>query len=419
MRKLLIMIAAVLITAPLLSGPASAEPRELPGQLKERLLQRQTRTLASATESAGNGIYRVHVEQEWDAPAPGSFTVRTGADNPAGAGLDVLFGNGVPGTSYMIIRQTAEDGTITDHVQGQLLTHAGEVSLDGHYRSTTPIGTTGFASTWGTYFGTVVQRVEVVGTTQADSRVEVTTTIEPHEWVIEDTFQVQYLWDVAIGGDDGPALQELTATGAFSPYQPVITTEQSIEGTTRVAVVDNESNVAGPSPALATAVSAAGPVESMKYVCWPDAVYAEFGAYEVWDRYDVSTPDSECVNSDGDNDSAVVTVFPASTEVTASLAMTPAKPYPTKITARPVLLRLLPAFRATLVDQAEGEPLAGKKIDFLVGGRVRCSAVTNAQGVAQCGTLTDALAAVVGLGYTARYAGGAIWAAASGRGGVA
>lgn len=419
MRKLSIMIAAVLITAPLLLGQASAEPRELSGQLKERLLQRQARTLASATEDAGNGIYRVHVEQAWDGLAPGSFTVLTGADNPAGAGHNVLFGNGVPGTSYMIIRRTDEDGAITDHVQGQLLTHATEVSLDSSYRSTTPIGTTGFASTWDTSFGRVEQRVEVVGTTQADSRVEVTTTIEPYDWLPDDTFQVQYLWDVAIGADDGPALQQLTATGAFSPYEPVITTEQLIKDTTRVAVVDNESNVAGPSPALATAVSATGPVESMKYVCWPDAIYAEFGAYEVWDQYDVSTPASECVNSDGDNDSAVVTVFPTSTEVTASLAMTPANPYPTKITARPVLLRLLPAFRATLVDQAEGKPLAGKKINFLVGGRVRCSAVTNAQGIAQCGTLTDALAAVVGLGYTARYAGGAIWTAASGRGGVA
>jgi hypothetical protein len=259
----------------------------------------------------------------------------------------------------------------------------------------------------------------VVGTTQADSRVEVTTTIEPSEFYPDEKFQVQYIWDVAAGIDDGPALQELTAGSQFSPYAPVIDHEKLITDTTRIAVVDNEDNVTGPSPALATAVSATGPVESMKYVCWPDAIYAEFGAYEVWDQYDVSTPASECVNSDGDNDSAVVTVFPTSTEVTASLAMTPANPYPTKITARPVLLRLLPAFRATLVDQAEGKPLAGKKINFLVGGSVRCSAVTNAQGIAQCGTLTDALAAVVGLGYTARYAGGAIWAAASGRGGVA
>jgi hypothetical protein len=427
MRKLPIFIAAALLAAPLfVAVPAAAEEPSQAAQLKQAILQRndhrdrrQASTLASPGGGAGNGVYQVYVDQG-SALAPGSFTVLTGKDNAAGEGHNVLFGNGVPGTSYMIIRQTSKDGTITDWVQGQLLTHSSERSLDEWYVATEPIGTRGFISTWDTfYFGTVTQRVEVVGATQADSRVEVTTTVEPSEFFPDEEFQVQYIWDVATGVDDGPALQELTATSQFSPYAPVINNERLIEDTTRIAVVDNEDNVAGPSPALATAVSATGPVESMKFACWPDAIYAEFGAYEVWDQYDVSTPDSECVNSDGDNDSAVITVFPTSTEVTASLAMTPGNPYPTKITSRPVLLRLLPAFRATLVDQAEGEPLAGKKINFLVGSTVRCTAVTNAQGVAQCGTLTDALAAVVGLGYTARYDGGAIWAKSSDRGGIA
>lgn len=432
MRKLPIIVAAALLAAPLLTAPpAAADEPTTVEQLKQRILERsdqrqrrstesgETGTLALPDGGAGNGIYQVYVDQG-SALAPGAFTVLTGEDNAAGEGHNVLFGNGVPGTSYMIIRRTAEDGTVTDLVQGQLLTHPTEESLDAYYRFTRPIdGGTGFVSTWRPYFATITQRVEVVGSTQANSRVEVSTTITPSESYPNDDYQVQYIWDVATGVDDGPALQELTGTSQFSPYVPVITEERLIEDTTRIAVVDNESNVAGPSPALATAVSATGTVESMKFACWPDAIYAEFGAYEVWDQYDISTPDSECVNSDGDNDSAVVTVFPTSNEVTASLAMTPGNPYPTKITARPVLLRLLPAFRATLVDQAEGEPLAGKKINFLVGSTVRCSAVTNAQGVAQCGSLTDALAAVVGLGYTARFAGGAIWAATSDRGGIA
>ncbi len=429
MRKLPIVIAAALLAAPLLTAvPASADEPTKVEQLKQRIVERSDQrdrrstaggkagTLALPDGGAGNGIYQVYVDQG-SALAPGAFTVLTGEDNAAGEGHNVLFGNGVPGTSYMIIRRTDEDGVITDYVQGQLLTHATEISLDGDYEETEPIGSSGFVTTWDPWFATISQRVEVVGGTQANSKVEVSTEIEPN--IDGDTFQIQYIWDVAVGADDGPALQELTATSQFSPYSPVINNERLIEGTTRIAVVDNEDNVAGPSPALATAVSATGTVESMKYVCWPDAIYAEVGEYEIWDQYDVSTPDSDCVNSDGDNDSAVVTVFPTGTQATATLAMTPGTPYPTKITAKPVLLRLLPAFSATLRDSGANQPLAGKKINFLVGSSVRCSAVTDAQGVAKCGSLTDALAAVLGLGYTARYDGGAIWAKTTAKGGIA
>ncbi|NYE72059.1 hypothetical protein [Microlunatus parietis] len=414
MRKLLITAVAAALVASLLGAPTAVAEERPHEQLKQRVLQPRARTLA-ADEGTGNGIYRVHVERERGL-APGTFTVLTGPDNPAGEGLNVLFGDGVPGTSYMIVRQSTDDGEITDWVQGQLITHATERSLDEYYWYTETLDS-GYVSYWSSiWFGTISQRVEVVGKTQADTRVEVTTTVDPER---ADELQVQYIWDVATGADDGPALQQLTATSQFSPYAPVINNEKLLTDTTRIAVVDNEDNVAGPSPALATAVTATGGVESMQYVCWPDAIYAEFGAYEVWDQYDISTPDSECVNTDGDNDSAVIMTFETGSEVSASLAMTPGTPYPTAIDARPVLLRLLPAFRATLTDRAEGEPLAGRKINFLVGSTVRCSAVTNAAGVASCGTLTDALAAVLALGYTARYPGNAIWASSSDKGGIA
>lgn len=54
--------------------------------------------------------------------------------------------------------------------------------------------------------------------------------------------------------------------------------------------------------------------------------------------------------------------------------------------------------------------MPGRTIAFSVAGTVRCTAVTNASGVASCGTLADGLAATVALGYRATYAGGAIWA---------
>lgn len=415
MRKLPIFAISALLTASLLSAPTAAAEEPLHEQLKQRILQPKARTLA-LDEGAGNGIYRVHVEGH-DGLAPGTFTVLTGEDNPAGEGLNVLFGNGVPGTSYMTVRQTDGDGNITDWVQGQLITHADERSLDDYYWYTEDLDT-GFVTHWSSiWFPDISQRVEVVGSTAADSRVEVTTTIALED-APNDQFQVQYIWDLAVGQDDGPVLQELPGDAAFSPYEPVITTERVFEDSTRLAVADNDGNPVPPN--LATEVATSSDVESIKYACWPDAIYAEFGEYEVWDAYDVSTTDSDCINTDGDNDSAVVTVFAAGQQsVTGTLAMTPPEPYSTKINAKPVLLRLTPAFSATLTDAAEGEPLASKEIEFVVGRTVRCTAVTDENGVATCGTLTDALAAVLALGYTARYGGGAIWAAISDRGGIA
>lgn len=420
MRHLPIVVATALIAAPLLvSLPADAETGLTPQQLKERLLQRQTKALALPEGGAGNGIFQVYVEQS-PVLAPGAFTVLTGPDNPAGEGQNVLFGNGVPGTSYLIIRRTTADGTVTDYVQGQLLTHATEVSLDSDYEYTEEIGTTGYISHWGTDFGNVQEQVEVVGTTRADSTIEVTTTIDPLLAQPDDEFQVQYIWDVAIGADDGPVLQELPAGGAFEPFDPVVTTEQQV-ATTRLAVADNDGNAAPPN--LAIAVGATGSTDSVKYVCWTDAIYGEFGAYEIDPSYDVSTTDSTCTNSDGDNDSAVVTVWPTALasggvmSVTSTLSMTPPAPHSTSMTAEPVLLRS-PPFTATLLDASNNAPLGGRTIEFLVGNTVRCTDVSDADGVASCGTFGDGLAATLALGYTARYAGGAIWSSVSAHGGL-
>jgi hypothetical protein len=72
------------------------------------------------------------------------------------------------------------------------------------------------------------------------------------------------------------------------------------------------------------------------------------------------------------------------------------------ISARVVLLRL----GATL-KTVSGTPLVGKQIDFTIGTKFICSALTDVNGFATCGTRSDGLAATLNLGYRAVFNGDA------------
>lgn len=436
-RRLSGIAGTLIVSAPLLvaiGGAAGAEPAgtsgpATPDELKAAVMERAAaspaaqRSLAAAAAlppgGAGNGVFQVYVEENVGLGV-GTFTVLTGPDHPAGEGLNVLFGDGIPGTSLMIVRDVA---TGTDYVQGQLLTHPNEVSLDDYGAEVEPLGATGFRTTWAG--GWIIQDVVVHGTTPAESSVEVTTTIDG-----DSEYQVQYLWDVALGEDDGPALQQQAATTDFRPLDPVITTEHALQaGDDSLAVVDNDGNPAPPN--LAVGVTAGGPgrvvppatqPDSVEYVCWPEAIYAALGEYEIDPMLDVSTPAASCTGPFGTNDSAILSRWSGDgalgpVTVSASLFTSPQVPRATALKAAPVLLRV-PPFRATLTDTAAGKPIPGRTVAFRVGSTVRCTAVTNANGVATCGTLGDGLAATLALGYTAGYAGGAIWAPVSARGGL-
>jgi hypothetical protein len=439
-------VAGPLIPAAQAHDTGGARPRtptELKSAVSERAsaLHRQlARSAPSATDAAtsaapaaalppggiGNDIFHVYVEEN-PGLGVGTFTVLTGPGNAAGAARNVLFGDGIPGTSYLIIRDEAPDGTITDYVQGQLLTHPTEVSLDDYFSDITPLGTTGYRTTWfGLPSGTLTQDIVVHGTTQGDSSVEVTVRVEPSVESADHTFTVQYLWDVALGEDDGPALQPQPAGAEFRPTSPVVPNEATLaDSDDSLAVVDNDANLATPTLAIGTTIS--GPAwvtpapttpDTTTYVCWPQAIYAPIGEYQPDPTLDISTPASSCKGPEGGNDSAIEHIWTAQgtgpITVSASLFMSPRTAYSTAMTATPVLLRS-PAFSASLTDSA-GQPIPDRPIAFSVGSTIRCTAVTNANGVARCGTLGDALAATLALGYTARYAGGSIWAPVSARG---
>ena len=420
--RLIVMVAvscSSVVAVPPVAGaspdPVRAGTRAV--QQKARVL-RQSKTLSRRALNAlpaggfGNGVFQVY-ETPAHRPGAGQFTVMTGANNPAGAGRDVLFGQGVPGTSYMVVRDVT---TGKDFVQGQMLTHANEVSLDdfSNYQDVDGNSTT---THWSSLDLTVEQTVSVTGDSVANSRVNVTTTITDNNTPAHE-YQIQYLWDTQLGADDGPVMQPRAAGVPYGPFDPVVGVEQTTSGSADdTVVVDNDVNPG--SPTLAVALSGTGDPQavpdSVKYLCWADAIFAPIGGYVTDDTRNVSDAGSDCLGVQGDADSAVEYLWSADAsqgdpQVTASLRMSPPAAYATTMKAGPISLG---SATATLTDTATGRPVAGRAVRFSAGGHTRCDEVTDANGHATCGGLLGGL-----LGYDVSYAGGAIWAPSTDHGGL-
>ncbi|GAA4624283.1 hypothetical protein GCM10023196_023810 [Actinoallomurus vinaceus] len=389
-------------------------------QVKSRVL-RTSKALARRAGSAlptggfGNGVFQVYETPAGGRAGVGQFTVMTGTDNPAGAGRDVLFGQGAPGTTYMIVRDVTAG---VDYVQGQMLTHANEVSLDDRVASQRTTGTTR-TTTWQAGPFALRQEVSVTGDTAANSQVTVTTTISDFN-TPRHRYQIQYLWDTEIGADDGPVIQPRTAGVPFGPFDPTIGVEQTSTAAGDTIVVDGHVN-SGP-PSLAVALSGSGnpqaAPDSVKYLCWPDAIFAPLGGYVTDNTRDISDPRSDCLNAQGNADSAVEYLWSADASkdpfgvvtVAASLRMSPPTPYATTLHAGGISLG---SATATLTDTATGRPIAGRTLKFSAGSRTACDVVTDAAGKATCGGLLSGL-----LGYDVGYAGDAIWAPSTAHGGL-
>ncbi|GAA0912198.1 hypothetical protein GCM10009558_019260 [Virgisporangium aurantiacum] len=97
---------------------------------------------------------------------------------------------------------------------------------------------------------------------------------------------------------------------------------------------------------------------------------------------------------------------------------------PTRVTATPILVRLLPGvdiYILTLTGKVErtdtGAPVVGRSVRFVAdNGMNLCTATTGTDGVARCPGLTYTLAALLSLGYTVNWAGDTRYLPASGRG---
>jgi hypothetical protein len=384
---------------------------------------------------AGNGIFTVYVNPAGGVGV-GDYTITTGPQNLAGGGQNVLFGDGQPNTTYMEVADAnAADnpgGGRTVYVEGGFVTKPDQVNLDSYPAVVVPVGTTGFKATWTIGqpdLASISQLVNVHGTTEANSRVEVTTTLQGTAGA---SFDVQYLWDYQLGADDGPALQTDSAAGQFQPFSPLVTSEVTLSGASvpsTYTVVDNDGNASPPTFAIG-ATAGSGPVgvtpaptapNAVQYACWPQAVLADIDGYTTTPGFDIATQASSCLGPDG-NDSAVIYGMPTATldgsgaaSVSESLFMSPSQPDPTSIAGRSYVNLVAPSksyIRATLTDTKYGKPVPGRTITFKTKTKTVCTAVTDAQGTATCpGLGNQALLTPI----TASYAGGAIWAPSQGK----
>jgi Ca2+-binding RTX toxin-like protein len=164
----------------------------------------------ATTLTAGNGIYNVFVDD-----ANGQYTATTAAGHPSGPDLNVIYGDGEPGTSFNSLRSYTSSTEYTQDGTG--------TSIDlGPLSSTAPLGSTGFRTTYvlpgpdspGTPDQlTIVQDVRVNGTTFDNSTIEITWRVT-NDGTGAVNVGIRYLWDYQIGGDDGPTFQQQSPDGA-------------------------------------------------------------------------------------------------------------------------------------------------------------------------------------------------------------
>jgi len=218
---------------------------------------------------AGNGIFRVIVEDAAGEDGIGTFTVITGTDHPAGAGREVLHA-GASGqdaeSSYLTVRSYT---TGTDYVQTTTgAASANSVRVLDDYSVVQPIGSRGYRTT-ATLAGqamfpddlTIRSEIEVTGSSIADSAVVLRTSLT-NGGDVPLALGVRYLLDAAPGGDDGPTLSPgdgppLSTEALLSPAPGVATVAPNDLDATAIAV-----RVSSPGLAIS---------DAMAYASWTHA----------------------------------------------------------------------------------------------------------------------------------------------------
>ena len=250
-------------------------------QKDRKLVNSTTTTLEVEQNSAGNSIYRVYVD------TAGRYTATTGPSHPAGGNLNVLFGDGFPDTTFNTIRSYTSS---TDYTQSDGFSPASGTVLLGRFAAMTAIGTTGFRTTYALPGPpttpdalTIIQDVNVIGTTFENSTIEITTTaVNNGSLPIE--LGIRYLWDYQIGRDDGPTFQELGPDGAVRGNEA----EFQVPGFVQYRIVDNDANprpptffILGTSAGPVTLRPEPTPPDVLQFTCWPRAFRTSFAHYRT------------------------------------------------------------------------------------------------------------------------------------------
>lgn len=255
------------------------------------------------TIEAGNTIYRVFV-QDIPGTLVGDYTATTGPNHPLGAGRNLLFGSGSPGTTFNTFRSYT---TMTDYTVDAL--SAAEPPFTKvdirEFAITTTLGDTGVRTTY-VLPGppvtpdalVIVQDVNVIGTTFEDSYIEVRIQITNNNNV-DTRIGIRYLWDPIIDSDDGPTFQ------ALNPISPLIAHEAEFDQPEFEAfqVADNDRNPNPPTYIVYGTVTgpeniAVGPPPTrIQYAYWPASRATTFD-YTINPDRNISSPPN--------NDSAVL-----------------------------------------------------------------------------------------------------------------
>ncbi|MDI6858498.1 MAG: hypothetical protein QME71_09325 [Dehalococcoidia bacterium] len=262
------------------------------------------------TVTTGNGIYDASVEDSDDGM--GQYTARTGDNHPitieTEAHQDVLYGGASesPGTSWSTIRSyTSQTDYINDDYSGK--NSSFNVVVLDPYATVEPIGTTGTRTTYVVTSAaaqlddlTIVEDVNINGSTLSDSSVEITTSVTNDGDEAVD-IGIRYLWDWDIGDDDGPSFTPIDPDGA------AVVTEQTYVSPAFTAYAIQDNDEAG-APLFVVYGTVNGPAavepppvapDTLMFVAWSPA------DDEAFDY--VTSPSLDVASADGDeNDSAVL-----------------------------------------------------------------------------------------------------------------
>lgn len=267
-------------------------------------------TVGTDSPAAGNGVYRVYVEDDPAGDGFGAFSIATGPSHPAGEGLSLLSGGntGQAANSFLTLRSYS---TGTDYVQTTSGTASGNLTVGlNEFGSVEPISTTGYRTTFQLPGPTgtpealrIVSDVNVNGDGYADSAVEITTTVSNMD-VIPVRFGLRYLLDLDVAGDDGPVLvadpgglSPLTTETSFEP--PDFATFRAEDNGSTAPTLSLVGTVTGEYPGIAPATTSP---DVLKYALWSDAFATAFD-YAILGR-DIATPT-------GQDDSSLLYYFGA------------------------------------------------------------------------------------------------------------
>ncbi len=168
--------------------------------------------LAFAQSTVTNGILTLDFD-----PASSEFSIQTGANHPNPA-QTVFY---PVGTSYITVRDFTHGTIYVNDAQSSIDPGSGQLSTSMGAGSVAPIGTRGFRTTWALPFLTVVQEVEITGSSLVDTNVR-------HQVSVQNTgtsplaYGIRYLWDWQIAGNDAslsrPRFPDGTFTNVFTAY---------------------------------------------------------------------------------------------------------------------------------------------------------------------------------------------------------